>query len=155
MIKKEVKTKIEVAGIGNVSLVEEQYTDEPITKNICSSINDFYNLMHLIEKSWVNRKYHLKMEEAGYGIYDKNEELEAWIGIKEKYESLMFIIHSYGILYENAQEDFSGPMTVFDFNEDLWVYDMLKIVDIVKEENIEKQTKVIKNWINRKIKKIL
>jgi hypothetical protein len=155
MIKKEVKTKIKVAGIDNVSLVEEQYEDEPITKNICSSINDFHNLMHLLKKSWVNRKYHLRMEEAGYNIYDKNEELVAWIGIKEKYECIMFIIYYYGMLSENAQKDFSGPRTVFDFNEDLWVYDELKIVDIVKEENIEKQKKIIKNWINRKIKKTL
>jgi hypothetical protein len=155
VIQKEVKTKIEVAGIGNVSLVEEQYEDEPITKNICSSISDFYNLMHLLKKSWVNRKYHLRMEEAGYNIYDENKKLVAWIGIKEKYECIMFIIYYYGILYQNAYKDFSGPMTVFDFDEDLWVYDILKIVDIVKEENIEKQTKVIKNWINRKIKKIL
>jgi hypothetical protein len=152
MIKKEVKTKIE--GINTFS-VEEQYKDEPITKNICSSINDFYNLMHLLKKSWLNRKYHLRMKEAGYNIYDENKNLVAWIGIKEKYECIMFIIYYCGIVYENAQKDFRGPMTVFDFDEDLWVYDELKITDIIKEENIGKQKKIIKNWINRKIKKIL
>jgi hypothetical protein len=155
MIKKEVETKIEVAGIGNVSLVEEQYEDEPITKNICSSINDFYNLMHLIKKSWPNKKYYLKMKEAGYNIYNKDKELEAWIGIKEKYESLMFIIVDGGILSMNARKDFQGPRVILDYDEDLWIYSELEIIDIVKEENIEKQKKIIKNWINRKIKKIL
>lgn len=153
MIKKEIKHRI--GGVNNAFWIEEQYEDEPISKNICSSLNDFYNLMHLLEKSWENSKYHLRTEEAGYNIYDENEDLVAWIGIKEKYKCIMFIIYYDKILAENARKDFKGPLIVFDFNEDLWVYAELEIEDIIKEENIEEQEKIIKNWINSKIKKIL
>jgi hypothetical protein len=152
MMKKEVETKNK--GEDYIFTFEEQYEDEPISKNICSSIDDFYNLMHLIRKSWANRKYHLKWEEAGYNIYDKNEDLQAWIGIKEKHKSLWFILFYGGILYGNAYKDFKGPMQVFDFDEDLWVYSKLKITDILKGESFEKQREIIKNWINDNIKKI-
>jgi hypothetical protein len=147
MIKKEVCTKME--GSDNMFFVEDKYEDEPIGKNILDSIDDFYNLMHLIKKSWVNKSYHLKMEEAGYNIYDENEDLAAWIGVKEKYKSLMFIIHYGSLLYKNARKTLKGPMEIFDWDEDLWVYSELKIMDILAEENVEKQQKVIENWIKK------
>jgi hypothetical protein len=154
MIRKVRSKKIE--GLNNAFWEEEQYEDEPISKNICSSIDDFYNLMHLIKKSWINRKYHLRMKEAGYTIYDENKTKAAWIGIKEKYKSLMFIIFSdCSSLYENAQKISKGPMTVFDFDEDLWVYSELKIIDILKGESFEKQKEIVQGWINDTIIKIL
>jgi len=51
MITREKKTKIEIEGVKNAFFVENQYEDEAISKNIYSSISDFYNLMHLLEKS--------------------------------------------------------------------------------------------------------
>jgi hypothetical protein len=81
MIKKEVKTKIKVAGIGNVALVEEQYEDEPITKNICSSINDFYNLMHLLKKTWPNKKLIRQFLEHSQSNFDKNNFFKEEISI--------------------------------------------------------------------------
>jgi hypothetical protein len=157
MIMKEVETKIE--GLNNAFFVEEQYVDEPISKNIDSSINDFYNLMHLVKKSWVNKKYLLESKDAGYNIYDKNKNLVAWIGIKEKYESLMFIIFSdlCGCdLYKNAKKVCKGKtMEVLDFNEDWWVYSELNLTDILKGDSFKKQNKIVKSWINDSITEIL
>jgi len=156
MIKKEKKTKISTEGVPNAFYVEDIYIDEPIGKNIISSISDFYNLMHLIKKSWVNKKYRLKMKEAGYNIYDKEKNLSAWIGVKEKSESLMFLIlNPSRTFYEKARSQLKGPMVVYDFDEDLWIFSELKISEILKEENFEDQMKVIKDWIDKNIKKIL
>ena len=109
---------------------------KPITDNICNAINDYYNLMQLIKKSWLNKKYILVMDGAGYNIYDKNDELQAWIGIKDKYECLMFIIFYGGVLYDNAEKNFKGPMEIFDFDEDMWIYSELNIIDILQKKHL-------------------
>ena len=120
MVKKEKKTPLE--GLKNAFFVEDYYEDESITKNAVSSIDDFYNLMHLLKNSWLNKKYHLKMENAGYNIYDKNNNLSAWIGIKEKSNSIMFIICSWGKLHKKALKYLDGPMVIYDWDEDLWIF---------------------------------
>jgi hypothetical protein len=156
MKKKEIKTKIE--GMINEYLVEETFEDESISRNICNSINDFYNLMHLIKNSWPNKNYVLKMNDAGYNIYDKNDNLLAWIGVKEKYEYIAFIIFgdTYdNILYENARKGFKGSMDVIEFNEDLWLYVYIALDKIISVENVENQQKILKSWIKEKIEKIL
>lgn len=136
-----------------------QYVNEPISDNICNAINDYYNLMHLIKNSWSNKKYILKMEEAGYNIYDENDNLEAWIGVKEKCECIMFIIFYCGRLYNNAYKIFKKSkkrlMMIFDFDEDMWIYSELNINDILKEKKVSKQKKIIKEWIKENIEKIL
>jgi len=136
-----------------------QYVNEPISDNICNSINDYYNLMHLIKNSWSNKKYILKMEEAGYNIYDEYDNLEAWIGVKEKRECIMFIIFSWGRLYDNAYKIFERSkdrlMWIFDCDEDMWIYSKLNINDILKEKKYNSQKKIIKEWIKEKIGKIL
>jgi len=53
MVKKEKKTQLE--GLKNAFLVEEYYEDEPISKNIVTSIDDFYNFMHLLKNLWLNK----------------------------------------------------------------------------------------------------
>jgi hypothetical protein len=103
--------------------------------------------MHLIKNSWVNTKYILKMHEAGYNIYDKDDELQAWIGVKENDECLMFIIFYGGELYNNKQRKIEGHMEVFDFDEDIWIYSRLNIIDILQEKKVENQIKIIKKWI--------
>jgi hypothetical protein len=138
-----------------VNFVKDQYVNEPISDNICNAVNDYYNLMHLIKNSWINKKYILKMDGAGYNIYDRNEELQAWIGIKEKYECLMFIIFYGGVLYDNAEKDYKGLMEIFDFDEDMWIYSKLDITDILKEKKVRNQKKIIKEWIKENIEKIL
>jgi len=60
MLRKEKKIPIE--GLTNAFFVEEYFEDEPISENILSSINDYFNLMHLIKKSWINKKYRLRMK---------------------------------------------------------------------------------------------
>ena len=152
MLKKEKKTQIE--GLNNAFFVEEHYIDESISENIISSINDFYNLMHLIKKSWVNKKYHLRMKGAGYNIYDENKNKSAWIGIKEKCSSIMFIVYSWGNLYEKAYKDLDGPMVIYNYDEDLWIYSELEISDIIKETSVEKQKEIISNWLKLEINKI-
>ena len=139
MIKKEKKTQIE--GLNNAFFVEEYYEDEPISKNIFSSINDFCNIMHLIEKSWINKKYSLKMKSTGYNIYDENNDLCAWIGIKEKCSSIMFIIYAWGKLYEKAYKDFNENMVIYNYDEDLWIYSELQFSDITQEINFENKKK--------------
>jgi hypothetical protein len=139
-------------------IVEEQYEDEPISDAICDAIGDFYNLMHLIRKSWTNKKYVLIMHEAGYNIFDKHDELHqellAWIGVKEKSEYLMFIPFR-GMLYAKAQKYSKGPMVVLDFYEDAWVYSELKISNISKETEFKSQKRIISQWIKENIKPIL
>ena len=152
MVKKKKETKIE--GLNNAFFVEDYYEDEPISKNILSSVNDFYNLMHLIKKSWLNKKYYLRMENMGYNIYDKSNDLSAWIGIKEKFSSIMFIIYPWGKLYKKAHKNFNGPMVIYNYDEDLWIYSELQIDDVLKEECFEKQRKIVINWINNEISKI-
>jgi hypothetical protein len=153
MIKKEKKTPIK--GLNNAFFVEEYYEDESISKNIISSIDDFYNLMHLIKKSWSNKKYRLRTKDAGYNIYDENKELSAWIGVKEKSGSILFIIYAWGELYAKAYKNLNGPMVVYNFDEDLWVYSELPLSDVMKETSFEKQKEVIENWIHKDINKIL
>jgi len=153
MIKREKKTKIE--GKDNCFFVEEEFENEPISKNIVSSIDDFYNLMHLLKKAWVNKRYRLEMQDAGYYLYDEENVITAWIGVKEKSETLMFIIFPTGTLYTKARKNLKGPMFVYDFDEDLWVYSELGIKNILKEEVFENQVEIIKNWIDKEIKKIL
>ena len=75
--------------------MEDYYEDEPITKNAVSSIDDFYNFMHLLKSSWLNKKYRLKMENSRYNIYDNNNNLSAWIGIKGKCDSIIFILFAW------------------------------------------------------------
>jgi putative RNA 2'-phosphotransferase len=136
--------------VDKVPLKYIKYEYEPISKKINSSIKDFYNLMNLIEKSWTNKKYHLEWKEAGFNIYDKYNELQAWIGIKEKKDSLMFIIIYPSDLYERAQSYSKGKgiMEILGFDEDLWIYSKLKIVDILKGKSFEKQREIVKRWIN-------
>jgi len=153
MVKKEKKTQLE--GLKNAFLVEEYYEDEPISKNIVTSIDDFYNFMHLLKNSWLSKKYHLKMENAGYNIYDKNKNLSAWIGIKEKCNSIMFIIYVWSRMYKKALKYLDGPMDIYDWDEDLWIFSELQISKIIKERSVEKQKKIIINWINKEINKIL
>jgi len=137
-----------------VKLMEDQYIDEPISDNICISISDYYNLMHLIKKSWSNEKYELKMDGAGYRIY-KNNRFQAWIGVKEKYDSLMFIIFPYGRLNNNAEKIFKGYMKIFDSDEDQWIYSELDINDILQEKSFEEQKMIIEKWLKENIEKIL
>ena len=153
MIKNEKKTQIE--GMNNAFFVEEHCEDEPISKNIFNSVNDFYNLVHLIKKSWFNNNYNLNMEDVGYNVYDENNDLIAWIGIKEKCNSIMFIIYTFSELYKKARKYLKGPMVIYDFDEDLWIYSELQISKIIKETSFEKQKEIIINWINEDIIKIL
>ncbi|GHV89246.1 hypothetical protein AGMMS50267_16060 [Spirochaetia bacterium] len=64
-----MKTKWVEKEIGNnMYRGETQYVDEPISNTINVSINDFYNMMHLIRNSWTTKDYELKMNNAaGYG----------------------------------------------------------------------------------------
>jgi len=111
--------------------------------------------MHLIKKSWLNKKYILKIDGAGYNIYDMNDELQAWIGVKEKYDCLMFIIFYGGDLYDNAQKNFKGLMEIFDYDEDMWIYSKLNFIDILLEKKVKSQKEIIKKWIKENIEKIL
>jgi len=126
------------------NFVKEQHVNEPISDNIYNAINDYYNLMYLIKNSWLNKKFILKMYGAGYNIYGINDELQAWIGAKEKYECLMFIIFYGGMLYDNAQKNFKGTMEVFDFDEDMWIYSKLNFIDILKGKKARDQKEIIK-----------
>jgi hypothetical protein len=154
MIKHQKETPI--TGLNNAFFVEDYYEDEAISKNSLSSIDDFYNLIHLIQKSWSNKKYHLVMEDAGYDIYDKKENKSAWIGVKEKCDYIMFILYYGGRLYEKAyRKYFKNPMVVYDFDEDLSVYSDLQISEIIKGTSFEKQKEIIVNWIKTEINKIL
>jgi hypothetical protein len=153
-----IKTVKETKTINNFNydIATYRYINEPISDNICNSINDFYNLMHLIRNSWVNKKYILKMYEAGYNIYDKDDELQGWIGVKEKDDCLMFLVfYGGGGLYDKALRNFKGPMEVYDFNEDIWVYSSLNIIDILQEKKVGNQKKIIKKWINENMERIL
>jgi len=170
MIKKEIYNKSSINYKGKditVNFVKDQYINEPISDNIYNALNDYYNLMHLIKNSWLNKKYILKMDGAGgyimngagYNIYDKNDNLQAWIGVKEKYECIMFILFSESVLYENAYKIFKRSkdrlMMIFDFDEDMWIYSELNINDILKEKKVRKQKKIIKKWLKENIEKIL
>ena len=137
MKKKEKKTQIK--GLKNAFFVEEYYEDEPISKNIFSSICDFHNLMHLIRKSWTSKKYRLRKKSTGYNIYDENKDLCAWIGIKEKCDSIMFIIYAWGTLFDKTYKDFNKPMVIYNYDEDLWIYSNLQFSDIVQETSFHKQ----------------
>jgi hypothetical protein len=155
MIIKTVVKETRIIDNTNFNIVTDRYINEPISGNICNAINDFYNLMHLIRNSWVNKKYILKMYEAGYNIYDKNDELQGWIGVKEKDDCLLFLLFYRGELYDNAIRKFKGQMEVYDFDEDIWVYSSLNIIDILQKKKVGNQKKIIKKWINENIGRIL
>jgi hypothetical protein len=156
---KNLKGKDITYNVTESKYIIAQYVNEPISGNICNAINDCYNLMHLIKNSWSNKKYTLKMEEVGYNMYDENNNLEAWIGVKEKRECIMFIIFSWGRLYNNAYKFYKKSknrlMMIFDSDEDMWIYSKLNINDILKKKNYSSQKKIIKEWIKVNIEKIL
>ena len=135
--------------------VEDGYVNEPINDNIYNAINDFYNFVHLIKKSWSNKKYILRMSGAGYNVFDRDNTLQAWIGVKEKYKCLMFIIFSNGVLHSNAKQNFKGGMTILDYDEDLWIYSELNIVDILQAKTVNEQKEIIKAWLKENIEPIL
>jgi hypothetical protein len=158
MLRKEIKTAIK--GHNNFFAVKYQYIEEAISKNICYSIDDYYNLMHLIEKSWTNENYILKQKDAGYDIYSqKNQYLGAWIGVKEKSDDLFFIIYydqdSDTGIWEKAQANYKGGMVVYDMDEDIWIYNKIPLSEIFKEDNEENQRGILVKWIDKTIKKIL
>jgi hypothetical protein len=137
---------------------EDQDGDEAISNNICEAINDFFDMMRLIKHSWTNDKYLLKQRKAGYDICNKRsgKKVGAWIGITGKTEYLKFILYSpYNEIWEKAENGFKGPMEVYDFDEDLWVYGRLKLTDISKEEKLEDQREILKSWINKTTKELL
>jgi hypothetical protein len=153
----------------SVSHMEYQYEDEPISKNILESMNDFYNMMHLIKNSWTNEKYILKNSNAGYDIYDENDELVAWFGITEKSKYLDFVITGWGNkIYKKADEVFKLDIKTLkannekgirytravDENED-WIYSKLELENILKGETAIKQREILTDWINKTIGEIL
>jgi hypothetical protein len=153
MMKKEIRTE---TGRKNCFVVNYQYIEEAISRNIRYSIDDYYNLMHLIKNSWTNKNYILKQKDAGYDIYSKNNKyLGAWIGIKEKSNHLFFIIYYGHGIWKRAQANYKGSMVVYDMDEDIWVYNEIPLTKIFKEENEETQRKILTEWINETIKKIL
>jgi hypothetical protein len=159
MTKKTVEKSsrdIEVNGKNiTVHFMEDQYTDEAITDNLCDSISDFYNMMHLIEHSWTNKKYQLKIRDAGCDIYNKDGEVAAWIGIHEKSDCLRFMIYCFGTMWRKAEKNNKGPITIYDYDEDWWLYSELNLGDILKEKTEEGQRKIVEDWINKTIKKLL
>jgi hypothetical protein len=64
-------------------------------------------------------------------------------------------IYAWGELYAKAYKNLNGPMVVYNFDEDLWVYSELQLSDVIKETSFEKQREVIANWIHKDIHKIL
>jgi hypothetical protein len=160
MIKKTVETSrstIEIDGKNiPISTMEDQYEDEAISSNLYDSISDFYNLLHLIKNSWTSKKYELRMRDAGYEIYAKKDErLEGWIGVPEKWDCLVFLLYYFGDMWHNAEKINKGLISIFDWDEDWWVYRELKISDIAKEKTEKKQRKVIKSWITETVEGIL
>jgi hypothetical protein len=135
--------------------VKDQYEDEAITVNIYDSISDFYNMMHLIENSWTDKKYELKIRDAGCDIYDKDGEVEAWIGIHEKNDCLRFMIFCGGEMWGKAEKNNKCPITIYDYDEDWWLYSELNLGDILKEKTEEGQRKIVEDWITKTIKKRL
>jgi len=118
-------------------------------------MNDYCNLKHLIKDSWLNKNYILKMDGSGYNIYDLNDELQAWIGVKEEYGCLMFIIFYGGDLYDNTLKNFNDLIEVLDYDEDMWIYSKLNFSDILHEKEVRDQKEIIKKWIKENIEKIL
>ncbi|GHV86641.1 hypothetical protein AGMMS50230_22490 [Spirochaetia bacterium] len=142
----------------------DQYIHEPITSNIGDAISDFYNMMHLIENSLDNEKYCLKMRDAGYDIYNKENEHEAWIGIFEKRDSndwpfmegignyLVFMVFYNGKMAKKIWDRFDadGSGTYCSI-----LYSKLKLSDISKEKTEEKQREIIQTWINETLEKLV
>jgi hypothetical protein len=142
----------------------EQYIDEPITNKIGDAISDFYNMMHLIENSWINENYELKMRDAGYDIYNQEKEREAWVGILEKRDRddwphkkgignyLVFIIYCDGKMakkiWDRFDADGSGIYCSIRYSE-------LRLSDISKEKKEEKQREIIQTCINETLEKLL
>jgi hypothetical protein len=154
MMRREIKTETSK----NFFAVEYQYVEEAISRNICYSIDDYYNLMHLIKNSWTNKNYILKQRDAGYDIYSKNDEyLGVWIGVVEKSDYLFFFLYDIdnGILGKAIETDFEGPMVVYDFDDGTWIYNKIPLHEIFKEDNEEDQRKTLMRWINETIRKIL
>jgi hypothetical protein len=129
----------------------EQCIDEPISDNICDAINDFYNMLHLIYNSWVNENFELKMRDAGYDIYNKNGELEAWVGITEKSDCLEFRVYSTGKMAKKIWSRFDADGSgIYIFVK----YSELTLNSVSKEKTEEKQRKIVKAWITETLGRI-
>jgi hypothetical protein len=153
--EKETMVSIPIGEVErNIYFVENQYEREPISNNIDDALNDFYNIMHLLENSWPRKKgYRLTMKDAGYNILRKNKKV-AWIGIPKKRSYLFLMLYYGGEPWNNAEKDFNGLMEVYDYNEDIWVYGKLRLSDIVKEKTEEGQRKILENWLSKIVEKI-
>jgi hypothetical protein len=162
MIKKDIIINTGFSKIDGkefkMSTTEEVYEYEPISKNICCAIDDFYNLMHLIKNSWINTNYILKQRNAGYDIYSKDKKLNVWLGVIEKSRHLFFVIYyndHNSDIWDKAERGFKGPKEVYDFDEDNWIYNKILLSEIFKEDNDHGQRKILEDWINETIKNIL
>ncbi|GHU76215.1 hypothetical protein FACS189461_3530 [Spirochaetia bacterium] len=141
----------------------DQYIDEPITGNIGNAISDFYNMMHLIENSLDKEKYCLEMRDAGYDIYNKEKEHEAWVGIFEKRDSddwpykkdignhLVFMVFCDGKMAKKIWDRFDADGSGIYCSI---LYSKLKLSDISKEKAEEKQRAIIQTWINETLEKL-
>jgi hypothetical protein len=169
MTRKKISEKIEDFKVEgkeiNAYLVDYKNIDEPISANICDAVSDFYNVMHLIKNCWTNKKYILNMRNlfngdgrdyidgiAGYNIFSKSGNLEAWIGIREKRDCLEFSLYDGEMYYEACElyskglKGLKGAMGVYG-DENWWGYAELKLSDIFCENSEKKQRKIVKAWI--------
>jgi hypothetical protein len=132
---------------------EKEYKDGPVSGAITASLDDFYNLMHLIKKAWSNEKYRLKMEEAGYTIYDTDGHEHGWLGVKEKRTAIQFILYSCSSLLAKAREKVR-PMA-FGMFGGFYIFSTLELADVVKAQTAERQLEIVKQWVSETIEKFL
>jgi hypothetical protein len=79
-----------------------------------------------------------------------------WLTHPDEASYLFFVIfYDDGDIYEKAQNNFKGPMEVYDFDEDNWIYNKILLSEIFKGDNEESQRKILKEWISETIKNIL
>jgi len=168
----------------HVQFVDYVYEDEAVSKNIGASMDDFYNLLHLIEKAWTSKRYVLvpswqwhkvgfdvkrtkgrisrrdwELYELGMDVIHKEEYPSAWISIGEKYGCIEFIIRD-GLLERRAEKIIrksnNGKMLPKGVDEDEnWVYTDLELAEIIKADDVTGQQGVVRQWIEENINPLL
>jgi hypothetical protein len=142
---------------------------EPVSENICSSIEDYYNLMHLLRKSWKYKSYHLRISRgynpynkssvsAGYNIYDKDNILCAWFGVEEKSEYIKFILQPvfYYKIVKEAYDSLHGKDSPIEVDDDEnTILTKIGLKKIVKAKNYKEQKTILQSWLRHNVYDVL
>jgi hypothetical protein len=134
-----------------------EYKYEPINSTIYVGLQQFYNLMALIGNSLDKTKYKLEnwasANSVGYFIYDKNTKCLGYFGCHEEDSNHILFELIDGDIMKNINTNETKTIK-FIKNENKMFYTRISFDEIINEKTLQKQQKVIQDWVNQILKEV-